>query len=213
MSDPARLMRFVLELRRAGVTDARVLAALERTPRTHYAPAHLEGLAMEDVALPLAHTQFMTKPSLVGRMIIALAPQSGDAVLEVGSGSGYQGAVIADLAQKVVTLDRWSDLVHNARARFNADRQTRIHAHLADGFDGFEDEAPYDRIIVNAAVKDLPPPLLDQLKAGGVLLAPVGDARNQRLIRYHNGAREDLGPIRLQPLERGLGDASPVPGG
>lgn len=205
-----RLMRFVLDLRRGGVTDARVLSALERTPRTHYAPAHLEGLAMDDVALPLEHAQSMTRPSVVGRMITALAPQSGDTVLEIGAGSGYQSAAIADLAQKVVTLDRWSDLVHDARARFSAARLTRINAHLADGFDGFEDEAPYDRIIVNAAVEDLPPALLEQLEAGGVLLAPVGDAREQRLIRYSNGEREDLGPIRFQPLERGLGDAVPA---
>src|SRR5262245_27058285 len=101
MSD--RLMRFVLELRQAGVTDARALSALERTPLTHYAPAHLEGLAMDDVGLPLAHAQTMTRPSVVGRMISALAPQSGDIVLEVGAGSGYQAAAIADLARKVVT--------------------------------------------------------------------------------------------------------------
>ncbi|MGH6950980.1 MAG: protein-L-isoaspartate O-methyltransferase family protein [Vitreimonas sp.] len=205
MSD--RLMRFVLELRQAGVTDARALSALERTPRAHYAPAHLEALALDDVGLPLAHAQTMTKPSVVGRVIAALAPQAGDLVLEVGTGSGYQAAAIADLARKVVTLDRWADLVDAARARFSSARQTRVYTFHADGFDGWEDEAPYDRIVINAAVADLPLPLLDQLKPGGVLVAPVGDADRQLLIRYCNGAREDLGPIKFHPLERGLGDA------
>jgi protein-L-isoaspartate(D-aspartate) O-methyltransferase len=206
MSD--RLMRFVLELRQAGVTDARALSALERTPRAHYAPAHLEGLALDDVGLPLAHAQTMTKPSVVGRVVTALAPQAGDLVLEVGTGSGYQAAAIADLARKVVTLDRWRDLVEAARDRFSSARQTRVYAFHADGFDGWDEDAPYDRIVVNAMVGDLPLPLLDQLKPGGVLVAPVGDPERQRLIRYRNGVREDLGAIKFQPLERGLGDAA-----
>ncbi len=198
-------MRFVLELRQAGLTDASALSALERTPRADYAPAHLEGLALDDVGLPLAHAQIMTRPSVVGRVIAALALQAEDAVLEVGTGSGYQAAAIADVARKVVTLDRWRDLVDDARGRFRQARLRRVYAHTADGFDGWEDDAPYDRIVVNAALEDLPLPLLDQLRPGGVLLAPLGDAQSQRLIRYRNGEREDLGPIKFQPLERGLG--------
>ena len=199
-------MRFVLALRQAGVTDARALSALERTPRTQYAPDHLEGLALDDVGLPLAHGQTMTKPSVVGRMLTALAPAPGEHVLEVGTGSGYQAAAIADVAHKVVTLDRWRDLVADARSRLGRARVMRVFVHVADGFDGWAEDAPYDRIIVNAALEDLPLPLLDQLKPGGVLLAPLGDAERQRLIRYRNGQREDLGPIRFAPLERGLGD-------
>ncbi len=95
--DLARLMRFVLEMRQAGVTDARILSALEKTPRTYFAPEHLEGLAMDDIPLPLAHAQTMTKPSIIGRVLTALAPQASDSVLEVGAGSGYQSAVIAVL--------------------------------------------------------------------------------------------------------------------
>ena len=90
-------MRFVLEMRQAGVTDARVLSALERTPRTHFAPAHLEGLAMDDIGLPLAHAQTMTKPSVVGRVLTALDAQADDRVLEIGTGSGYQAAALAPL--------------------------------------------------------------------------------------------------------------------
>lgn len=205
-ADPARLMRFVLEMRQAGITDARALAALERTPRIHYAPEHLEGLALDDVGLPLAHAQTMTKPSVVARMVAALEPQESDTLLEVGSGSGYQAAVLSALAHKVVTLERWRDLAVAARGRLGTARLMRTFVHVADGFDGWEEDAPYDRIIVNAAVADFPLPLLDQLKSGGALLAPLGDADSQRLVRYRNGQREDLGPIKLQSLERGVPD-------
>jgi protein-L-isoaspartate(D-aspartate) O-methyltransferase len=209
MTDPARLMRFVLEMRQAGVTDARALSALERTPRTHYAPEHLEGLALDDVGLPLAHAQTMTKPSIVGRMLAALAPEAGETVLEVGTGSGFQAAAISAMVNKVVTLDRWGDLTVAARGKFGTARLMRTYAHTADGFDGWAEDAPYDRIIINAALDEFSEPLLAQLKPGGTMVAPLGDAQNQRLVRLRNGVREDLGPIRLQPLERGLGEAPP----
>lgn len=211
MSDPARLMRFVLELRQAGVTDARALSAMERTPRTHYAPEHLDGLAFDDISLPLAHAQTMTKPSVVGRVLSALSPQPGDTVLEIGAGSGFQTACIASLAHKVVTLERWRALTADARVKFGTARLMRVQAHTADGLDGWADEAPYDRIVVNGALSDIPEALLAQLKPGGVLIAPLGDADSQRLIRYRNGAREDLGPIKFAPLERGLPDEAPLP--
>jgi protein-L-isoaspartate(D-aspartate) O-methyltransferase len=211
MSDPARLMRFVLELRQAGVTDARALSAMERTPRTHYAPEHLDGLAFDDISLPLAHAQTMTKPSVVGRVLSALSPQPGDTVLEIGAGSGFQTACIASLAHKVVTLERWRDLTADARVKFGTARLMRVQAYTADGLDGWADEAPYDRIVVNGALSDIPEALLAQLKPGGVLIAPLGDAESQRLIRYRNGAREDFGPIKFAPLERGLPDEAPLP--
>jgi protein-L-isoaspartate(D-aspartate) O-methyltransferase len=200
--DPARLMRFVLEMRQAGVTDARVLSALERTPRTHYAPAHLAALALDDVGLPLAHAQTMTKPSIVARMVASLDPRPDDVVLEIGTGSGFQAAVLSALAHKVVTLERWRDLALEARGRFGTARLMRTFAHVADGLEGWADDAPYDRIIVNAALNDFPSPLLDQLKPGGVMVAPLGD----RLIRYCNGQREDLGPVKFAPIETGLPD-------
>lgn len=208
MSDGARVMRFVLEMRQAGVTDARALSALERTPRALYAPEHLQGVALDDVALPLAHGQVMTKPSIVGRMITALAPQPHDVVLEVGAGSGFQAAAIGVLAHKVVTLDRYRDLAAHARARFGRARLARVFAHCADGFDGWPDDAPYDRIILNAAVEDLLLPLLTQLKPDGVLVAPVGGERGQVLVRYCNGRREELGAVEFQPLVRGTEEAS-----
>lgn len=203
-------MRFVLEMRQAGVTDSRALSALERTPRTHYAPEHLEGLALDDVGLPLAHAQTMTKPSVIGRMIAALAPEANDVVLEVGTGSGFQAAALSSVASKVISVDRWNDLVVAARGKFGTARLMRTFAFTGDGFDGWADEAPYDRIIINAALDDFPQPLIDQLRPGGVIIAPLGDAQTQRLIRYRNGDREDLGPLRMQPMERGLGEAPPA---
>ncbi len=204
MSDPARLMRFVLEMRQAGITDPRALAALERTPRTHYAPSHLEGLALDDVGLPLAHAQTMTKPSIVGRVVAALAAQPTDIVLEIGTGSGFQAAVLSDMAHKVVTLERWRDLAADARGRFGTARLMRTYAHVADGFDGWSDDAPYDRIVLNVAVEKVPPVLFDQLKPGGVIVAPIEDASGQRLVRIRNDVREDLGPVKLGALERGV---------
>jgi protein-L-isoaspartate(D-aspartate) O-methyltransferase len=195
-------MRFVLEMRQAGITDSRILSALERTPRTHYAPAHLQGLALDDVGLPLAHAQTMTKPSVVARMVAALDPQPGDVVLEIGTGSGFQAAVLSALAHKVVSIERWRDIAAEARAHFGTARLMRTFAHVADGFDGWADDAPYDRIVVNAALEDLPLTLLDQLRAGGVIVAPLGE----RLIRYQNGRREDLGPVKFAPIERGVPD-------
>lgn len=210
MSDPARLMRFVLEMRQAGVTDARILSALERTPRAHYAPAHLSALALDDIALPLAHGHMMTKPSVIGRVVTALQPQEGETILEIGTGSGFQAAVLASLAHKVVTLDRWSDLIADARVRFGTARLMRVFAYTADGAGGWRDDAPYDRIVVNAAVPAVPDGLIAQLKPGGVLLAPVGDVNEQRLVRIRNGVGDDLGPIKLSPMEAGLGDPPAV---
>lgn len=206
MSDPARLMRFILELRQAGVTDARVLGAMERTPREHYAPAHLSDLAFDDIALPLAHAQAMTKPSVVGRVVAALDAQPNDSVLEIGAGSGYQAAVLALLAHKVVTLDRWRALAADARMRFGQARLMRVFAHCADGAEGWADEAPYDRIVLNAAAPEPPAGLLAQLKPGGTLVAPIGDAEGQRLMRWRNDAREDFGPVKFPLLETGVGD-------
>lgn len=208
-ADSARLMRFVLEMRQAGITDPRALGALEVTPRTYFTPAHLQGLALDDVGLPLAHGQTMTKPSLVGRVVEALSLLPEHSVLEVGTGSGYQAAVIASLADKVFTLDRWRDLVADARVRFGTARLMRVFAHTADGRAGWAEEAPYDRIVVNAAVEEFPIALLDQLKPDGIIIAPLGDAAGQQLIRYRNGARENLGAVKFAAMEQGVGEDAP----
>lgn len=203
-------MRFVLEMRQAGVTDAKALSALERTPRDHYAPAAMAQLAYDDSNLPLPHGQTMTKPSIVGRMIAALDPQSGDNILEIGTGSGFQAAAIASIARRVTTLDRWLDLVTGARERFGLARIMTINPHFADGAEGYAEYAPYDRIILNAGVKEIPAALIAQLAPGGVIVAPVGDANGQRLIRRCNDALEDLGPTKFAMIEAGVATCPPA---
>lgn len=204
--DFARLMRFVLEMRQTGLTDPRVLAALERTPRAEYAPAHLDALALDDVALPIGHGETMTKPSVVGQAIAALAPQPEDVILEVGTGSGFQAAVLSTLAHKVVTLERWRDLAADARGRFGRARLMRTLAYVADGYEGWQMEAPYDRIVINAAVTDIPLPLIAQLKPGGVIVAARGDAHAQRLVRWRADGVDDVGPAKFALLERGVAE-------
>jgi protein-L-isoaspartate(D-aspartate) O-methyltransferase len=198
--DPQRLMRFVLDMRTAGVTDARALSALERTPRDHYAPAHLAALAYDDSGLPLPCGQSMTCPSVVGRMIAALDVREGANVLEIGAGSGFQAAALATLARKVTTLDRFRQLVTDARERFGLARLMHVHAHLADGRDGYGENAPYDRIVANGAVDAPPAAWRAQLAADGVIIAPVGE----RLMRWRAGVEEDLGPIKFAPLAQGI---------
>jgi protein-L-isoaspartate(D-aspartate) O-methyltransferase len=142
-------------------------------------------------------------------MIAALNLRSGENLLEVGTGSGYQAAVLALIARKVTTLERRRALVAEARARFGALRLMNVEAHLADGSAGFAEGAPYDRIVVNAAAEAPPPALLDQLGEGGLLLMPIGPRGNVRLMRFRRGAEtpEDLGGADFPRLEQGVATA------
>lgn len=210
--DAARLMRFVLELRQAGVTDPRVLSALERTPRAHYAAEHLQDLGFDDMNLPLPYGQFMTRPSVVGRMLAALSPRDQDVVLEIGTGSGFQAAALARLARKVITLERRRELAADARGRLGLARLMNVLVHAADGMLGWPGDAPYDRIIVNAAMLGAPPEaLLAQLKPGGVLVGPVETDGAQTLMRFTEGRAETLGSIALPPLEPGVSEEPQQP--
>jgi len=198
-------MRFVLELRQSGVTDPRVLAAMERTSRTHFAPPAFKAFALEDRALPLGDGAVMTKFSVVARMLQALELRGGETVLEIGSGSGYQAGVLAVIARRVVSLERRMALAAEARSRIGQLRLMHVYVHAADGADGWAEDAPYDAIIFNAAIEEPSPALVKQLLSGGVIVAPV----KGRMMQFRKGAEgaltsRDLGPAEFAPLERGV---------
>jgi protein-L-isoaspartate(D-aspartate) O-methyltransferase len=160
--------------------------------------------------LPIACGQTISQPSIVGLMTQALQVSARDTVLEVGTGSGYQAAILSQLARRVYTVDRHRRLVHEARAIFDALQLSNITAFTADGSFGLPDQAPFDRILVTAAAEDPPGPLLAQLKIGGIMVLPVGQSDTVqsliRVTRHETGFDYDeLRPVRFVPLVEGLG--------
>jgi protein-L-isoaspartate(D-aspartate) O-methyltransferase len=205
-----RKMRFLYSLRSRGVTDARVLTAMEKIDRGHFVRGIFSDRAYEDMPLPIACGQTISQPSVVGLMTQALSVQPRDKVLEVGTGSGYQAAVLSHLARRIYTVDRHRRLVREAQDLFTALNLTNITAFTGDGSFGLPDQAPFDRIIVTAAAEDPPGPLLAQLKIGGIMVVPVGQSDTvQSLIkvtRHDSGFDyEELRPVRFVPLVEGLG--------
>lgn len=205
-----RKMRFLFALRSKGVTDTRVLTAMERVDRGHFIKGLFADKTYEDMPLPIACGQTISQPSVVGLMTQALNVQPRDTVLEVGTGSGYQAAILSQLARRVYTVDRHRRLVREASEVFRALRLTNITAFAADGSYGLPDQGPFDRIIVTAAAEDPPGPLLAQMKIGGIMVVPVGQSDAvQSLIkvtRLETGYNYDeLRPVRFVPLIEGLG--------
>jgi protein-L-isoaspartate(D-aspartate) O-methyltransferase len=205
-----RKMRFLYALRSRGVTDARVLTAMERIDRGHFVRGTFADRAYEDMPLPIACGQTISQPSVVGLMTQALNVQPRDTVLEVGTGSGYQAAVLSQLSRRVYTVDRHRRLVREANDLFRAMGLTNITAFTADGSFGLPEQAPFDRIIVTAAAEDPPGPLLAQLKLGGIMVLPVGQSDTvQSLIKVTRSETgfdyEELRPVRFVPLVEGLG--------
>ncbi len=209
--DPSeRKMRFLYALRSRGVTDARVLTAMEKIDRGAFVRGLFADRAYEDMPLPISCGQTISQPSVVGLMTQALNVQPRDTVLEVGTGSGYQAAILSQLARRVYTVDRHRRLVREALDVFRDLGLVNITAFTADGSHGLPEQAPFDRIIVTAAAEDPPGPLLAQLKLGGIMVLPVGQSDAvQSLIKvtrlesgYHY---EELRPVRFVPLVEGLG--------
>lgn len=210
-TDAERKMRFLYALRSRGVTDARVLTAMERVDRGHFVRGHFAARAYEEMPLPIACGQTISQPSVVGLMTQALNVQPRDTVLEIGTGSGYQAAILSQLCRRVYTVDRHRRLVSDAQVVFRSLGLVNITAFAADGSFGLPDQAPFDRIIVTAAAEDPPGPLLAQLKLGGIMVLPVGQSDTvQSLIKVTRGERgfdyEELRPVRFVPLVEGLGN-------
>ena len=205
-----RKMRFLFALRSRGVTDTRVLTAMEKIDRGLFVRGIFSDRAYEDMPLPIACGQTISQPSVVGLMTQALQVNSRDTVLEVGTGSGYQAAILSHLARRVYTVDRYRRLVREAGELFRQLDLANVTTITADGSYGLPDQAPFDRIIVTAAAEDPPGPLLEQLKPGGIMVVPVGQSDAvQALIkvtRTQSGFDyEELRPVRFVPLVEGIG--------
>jgi protein-L-isoaspartate(D-aspartate) O-methyltransferase len=213
-----KVLRLLMELRGLGITDARTLGAIERVPREAFVPAAFKDQAWENVALPIGHAQTISQPLGVALMTQALEVGDRHKVLEIGTGSGYQTAVLAKLCRRVFTMERHRGLLKEAEKRFAELKLHNVTTRFGDGTKGWPEQAPFDRIIVTAAAPELPAILRDSLAEGGILVAPVGEERrDQQLVRVsrRDGTflTEELGPVRFVPLVVGLPRGAPPPAG
>ena len=202
--------RLIDDLRGSGIADERVLNAIRTVPRHQFVDEALASRAYENNALPIGHGQTISQPWVVAKMTEALLRAAPKRVLEVGTGSGYQAAVLAALGVKVYTVERIGDLLRVARKRFR-DLGLHIRSKHDDGRIGWPEEAPFDAIIITAAGPALVDALLEQLAPGGVLVAPVGASSGQALLCLHKQAdgeisSEDLGAVSFVPLLSGVVD-------
>ncbi len=209
--DATGKMQFLYALRSRGVTDGRVLSAMEKIDRALFVKGLFSDRAYEDMPLPIGSGQTISQPSIVGIMTQALQISPRDKVLEVGTGSGYQAAILSQLARRVYTIDRYRRLVSDAQAIFDSLDLTNITALTGDGCFGLIKQQPFDRILVTAAAEDPPSPLLEQLRIGGIMVLPVGQSDTVqsliRVTRLETGFDyEELRPVRFVPLVEGLGD-------
>ncbi len=209
MSMAANKIRLLMELRRQGITDTSVLAALEKIPREDFVTETFHDKAYDNIALPIGYHQTLSQPYIVALMTEALKVDDRVKVLEVGTGSGYQALVLAKLCRRLYTIERHKPLLDQAEARFKYFRQTNIVCKTGDGTMGWREQAPFDRIMVTAAAADVPPELADQLAIGGIMVAPIGeDSAAQWLVRVTRTETgfdvEELEKVRFVPLIAGL---------
>jgi protein-L-isoaspartate(D-aspartate) O-methyltransferase len=191
-----------------GVKDGRVLAAMGKVPRHEFVPAGRRAGAYDDRPLPIGQGQTISQPYIVAFMTEAIGPRPGQRVLEVGTGSGYQAAVLAELVGEVYTVELLPELAATAKKRLARLGYRNVHVKAGDGYLGWPDKGPYDAVVVTCGAKEVPRPLLEQLKPGGKMIIPVGEAgavQSLRLITKGPGGRHevrDLLPVRFVPLRR-----------
>jgi len=179
-----------------GVTDQRVLDAMRRTPRAEFVSAAYADRAYDDVPVPIPHNQVTTQPSLSAAMIAALGLAGTERVLEIGAGYGYQTALLARLAARVVSIEIWPDLAARALHNLAAAGIGNVIVLVGDGTEGAPDHAPFDAVLVSAAFPRVPPPLAAQLRAGGRLVQPIGPGGAERVV-LHEKDRGGLRPVRV----------------
>ena len=207
-SNDEQKMQFILSIRSKGVVDDNVLRALETVNREQFLKGLFAQRAYEDTPLPIECGQTISQPSIVGLMTQALRITNRDKILEIGTGSGYQTAILSKLARRIYSVERFKPLYEEARAIFRKLQLNNITSLWGDGSQGVVEQQPFDRIIVTAAAEDPPPTLLNQLKIGGIMIIPVGQSDEiQKLIRVErtekNFKYEDLCDVRFVPLLEG----------
>jgi len=205
----ARKIRLIMQLRRAGIADTAVLSAIERIPREAFVPESFQDQSYEDMTLPIGRGQTLSAPSVVALMTQALKTDRRTKVLEIGTGTGYQAAVLSRLCRRLYTVERHRELLGEAERRFLALRLHNITTRVGDGARGWPEQAPFARIMVTAAAETVPATLVEQLAPGGVMVVPVGrqggDQALLRLTREADGMREEiLDSVRFVPLVMGL---------
>ena len=211
MTEESRKIRLIMELRREGITSTRVLSALERVPREKFVPASFADQAYENIALPIGHGQTTSQPLVVAFMTEKLEVGERMKVLEIGTGSGYQAAVLAPLCRRLYTVERQRALLREAEKRFAELGLNNVVTRYGDGSKGWPEQAPFDRIIVTAAAPDVPPLLLEQLAMGGLMVLPLGfDFFDQEIVRVRRTEEgqetENLMGVRFVPLVPGVAD-------
>ena len=199
--------RLIMTLRGRGVVEADGLSAMERVPRELFVPTALSQHAYENASLPIALEQTISQPYIVARMTAALELTGRERVLEIGTGSGYQAAILSFLCRRVYSIERLRPLLVEAENRFRKLRITNVTSKFGDGAKGWPEGAPFDRVILTCAPPELPATLLNQLKTGGIMVAPEGRDREQSLVvirRTEEGIeRRELLPVRFVPLVEG----------
>ena len=196
-----RMVRDQIEAR--GVRDAGTLAAMRKVPRHEFVPAEMEPRAYEDRPLPIGHEQTISQPYIVAFMTEALGLRGGETVLEVGTGSGYQAAVLAEIAARVYSIEIVAPLAERARADLARLGYRNVHVRAGDGYQGWPEAAPFDAIMVTAAAPRIPEPLLAQLKDGGRLIIPVGEDDQSLVVIRRTGdrfAEQTVLPVRFVPM-------------
>ncbi len=193
------------QLRARGIANPKVLAAMGRVPRHEFVPVPLRGSAYGDFPLPIGHGQTISQPYIVAFMTEVLRPAATDRVLEIGTGSGYQAAVLAELVAKVYTIEIVAPLGERAREDLARLRYENVHVRIGDGYEGWPAQAPFDAIIVTCSPEHVPAPLVQQLRDGGRMIIPVGDARSGQHLyllekRGNRVEKRAVLPVRFVPM-------------
>ena len=209
MNEDFRKIELIMALRNQGIRDQAILEAIERTPREMFLGDPFRPMAYADQALPIACGQTISQPYVVAFMTDRLKLDERCKVLEIGTGSGYQTAILSRLCRRVYTIERYRSLAQEAGERFKELGLSNVTQMVGDGYKGWPNQAPFDRIIVTAAAKELPPALTDQLAVGGIMIIPLEEVPMSqdlvRITRTEKGyAHEKLLPVRFVPLVEGV---------